>query len=100
MQHFKLLFKFLFILSFSKVEANYFNTYLDLVANKCSEVNPLIVKKSLIFLLKDQDDICEDIFSQKIIKECAHINNCATLYEILGKAMHKHSGNIIGVTKD
>lgn len=96
----RLIFKIILIFLFSAAKANYFGNYLDTIASKCGDVNSLVVKKSLIFLLKDAKNQCDDSFTKKILKECPAIGDCASLHLILDRVSSKNSGNIIGVTKD
>lgn len=100
MQHFKLLFSILIILISFESKANYFGAYLDTIAYKCGDANSLVIKKSLIFMLKDNNQQCDDTFTSKLLKECPALVDCATLHSILNRVMRKNSGNIIGVTKD
>lgn len=97
MRHLKLVFKIYILIFFSTAQATYFNRYLDTIIEQCSHANTLMIKKSLISLLKDVEKKCDDSFSQRLLSECPSLKSCNHLHDILNASRNSNSGNVIGV---
>ncbi len=62
---------------------------------KCTEINQLILKKSLIEQLNQDTEICGQVFTAKLLLNCPQIN-CHFYLNLINKIKENKGGNVIG----
>jgi hypothetical protein len=67
--------------------------YMSAITSQCSEINQLIIKKSLIELTQEQS--CNSPFTTLLLKQCPQLK-CASLINNLVTLNGVKSGSVIG----
>jgi hypothetical protein len=67
--------------------------YMSAISNQCTDINQLIVKKSLIELTQEQS--CNSPFTTLLLKQCPQLK-CASLINSLVTLNGVKSGSVIG----
>ena len=78
----------------SYAHGGFLNNYISAIQKECSQATPLLIKKGLIALMKN-DHSCEDRFLKKLINDCQTLS-CEKIQVTFKRAKDEEAGSVIG----